>query len=94
MIGNDEDFDEENDYSNFDDDSEDSSLYELHEEGYPLSVSSRGVEGHDEEHVPSIGSETDVHFRDTLLLVHGSIRNRVRHLHSAPMPHYACLTLS
>ncbi len=85
MIGDDEDFDEENEYSDFDDDSEDSSFYEQ-EEGY------LGVEEHDEQHVPSIGSETDAHFRDTLLLVHGSIRNRVRHLH--PAPYYACLTLS
>ncbi|BDA49468.1 probable ubiquitin-conjugating enzyme E2 23 [Coccomyxa sp. Obi] len=69
VIGNDDDFDEENDYSNFDVDSEDSSFYE-HEEGY------LGVEEHDEQHVPSIGSETDAHFRNTLLLVHGSIRNR------------------
>lgn len=87
MIGNDEDFDEDNDYSDFDDDSEDSSFYE-HEEGY------LGVEEHDEQHVPSIGSETDAHFRDTLLLVHGSIRNRVRHLRSAPVPYCTCLTLS
>ena len=86
VIEDDDDLDEENEFlSEFG--SEGSSFYER-EEGY------LGAEEHDEQHVPSIGSETDAHFRDTLLLVHGSIRNRVRHLHAAPMPYHACLTLS
>ena len=82
MIENDDDLDEENEFlSEFG--SEGSSFYER-EEGY------LGGEEHDEQHVPSIGSETDAHFRDTLLLVHGSIRNRVRRTHAIPCMPDSC----